>query len=137
MDRMEEESPVDTFMRFTGAENDVAQHYLEACNYDLDRAVDSYLENAHFQPPAHPALATYPPSLPPFPSHPSQRVEPLPVEHDYQNEFGDDGAENDDAEGRKCEERSDVPEGVCTCSCSSRCGRQLEQREFSHSTGRL
>jgi len=53
---MEDEPMVATFVSITGAEADVALHYLEACNWDLDRAVDEYLDNSqshtdHIPPP--------------------------------------------------------------------------------------
>lgn len=40
-----EDDAVSTFVSLTGAETDVAAHYLEACEYDLDRAVDQFMEN--------------------------------------------------------------------------------------------
>lgn len=40
-----EDEAVSTFVTITGAETEVAAHYLEACEYDLDRAVDQFMEN--------------------------------------------------------------------------------------------
>eukprot|EP00210_Caulerpa_lentillifera_P003417 g3260.t1 len=40
-----EDDAVSTFVTITGAEAEVAAHYLEACEWDLDRAVDQFMEN--------------------------------------------------------------------------------------------
>lgn len=37
---------VSTFVTITGAEADVALHYLEASGWELDRAVDHFMENS-------------------------------------------------------------------------------------------
>lgn len=44
---MEDSTLVENFVSLTNADRDVAKHYLEACNWELESALNEYLENAH------------------------------------------------------------------------------------------
>ena len=78
---MEEDEPqIVDFMSITGADADVAKHYLEACNRDMSTAINAYLENtaqSHLHAPTVSSRHALPSS--PDPIRRSHRVEAHPL----------------------------------------------------------